>query len=769
MSPSISGKKNLKDYILTIRDLTKKIGKDVIITYSTSHNSSIYENKNLEQISQILKKLDFHKSGLYISSSIKNRLENLKKINQLIIVSDKNYHSWNNFNWEFLNQSFKISFYPIIKSKDENYNIYIHSAKYISKSSTSTMEWDIKIVKSGNLSEETTGFITSEISEQPLAKVPFQFKRNQNELIMRLNWPLILMQNHKVKDNKPIVWKLDLINKDLINLDNTFKTPAKGLGENILIVADPKGEATLEDPAQQFTISAETVGFRAKRIDWFENSELFYGKYPLWIVFFSDDSTLNRYCPNSLIEYSYQNIINNKKDKKSIPNIWLIPESTNSGYNNICNCYHQLMSEGNTKEEYSICDNVHSPSTLNEILYSSGWKKIGGRVDKSLDAFAWKKAHHIFDFTITNFLIPLKPSRLTSISHAMLPILTKNLFESLELKKSSNIYSSADWPRIEDISSNSNFSKENENYTLQKVTNVPAGESNIEEGKNNTLTFPPEYDNSLSQTNIKKLSDNKKDPVPLLNFLLIIILISSIIEFLYLIRSNYFTVKNIIPMLFFYFLVKSENSFCSIQINYLKSEHKNMSFDNLATNVSNRTSLKLNPKVNILTKISEKSFFPLPWAIASSTESLMDKEGRIKDQTISWLKRGGFLIIENVKNINLLQSLLNKWLKSGTKKFSWTPISPDHEQMRSFYLIDSLPSCGESVWYGLEYDQRLSILTVPFSLLETLKDKPILTPCGKKFNQEILTRIFINTLLVSLTTDYKLDQIHMKEILKRLH
>jgi hypothetical protein len=88
--------------------------------------------------------------------------------------------------------------------------------------------------------------------------------------------------------------------------------------------------------------------------------------------------------------------------------------------------------------------------------------------------------------------------------------------------------------------------------------------------------------------------------------------------------------------------------------------------------------------------------------------------------------------------------------------------------MRSFHLLDSLPECQGKVWQGFHFDDRIAVIGIPFSLLEGLLNDVNANPCLKQIGRERATRIFINIVMVALATDYKKDQIHLPEILKRL-
>ena len=148
----------------------------------------------------------------------------------------------------------------------------------------------------------------------------------------------------------------------------------------------------------------------------------------------------------------------------------------------------------------------------------------------------------------------------------------------------------------------------------------------------------------------------------------------------------------------------------------------------------------------------------------------LNKEGKLKEDISKWIKRGGFLIIEKYKNFDLINQTTIHQFYDPYKISKWTSLSTEHELLRSFYLFKSLQSCDKLNWKGLDYDNRLAILLIPFNLIESITNPEIKkNTCLSSTRKEQLLRYFINILLVTLTTDYKKDQVHTQEILKRLH
>ncbi|MEI6399752.1 MAG: DUF4159 domain-containing protein, partial [Pseudomonadota bacterium] len=132
----------------------------------------------------------------------------------------------------------------------------------------------------------------------------------------------------------------------------------------------------------------------------------------------------------------------------------------------------------------------------------------------------------------------------------------------------------------------------------------------------------------------------------------------------------------------------------------------------------------------------------------------------------TWIRRGGFIVLLGHLDPQMAKKL--EELIAGNSPLHWTPIPPDHELMRSFYLLDSLPSCNGEGWRGFQLDNRLAVISAPFDILAALEDRHSPGTCTEKIDNERAIRVFVNLVMVAMATDYKKDQIHLPEILKRL-
>ena len=179
-------------------------------------------------------------------------------------------------------------------------------------------------------------------------------------------------------------------------------------------------------------------------------------------------------------------------------------------------------------------------------------------------------------------------------------------------------------------------------------------------------------------------------------------------------------------------------------------------FTRLAQEVQKRTSLVLAPQAQVR---NANNFNTSPWLWVQDVAFADDIA------IAQWLRKGGMLVVEGGTAETLTAFTVRTF---GVQAGSWQNIPLDHELMRSFYLLNALPTCNEQRWRGFTFAGRLAIVVLPHRLLAYVRDKHIDVPCLRQTGQEMATRIFINLLMVALAGDYKKDQVHLPEILKRL-
>ncbi|MCY4380076.1 MAG: DUF4159 domain-containing protein [Proteobacteria bacterium] len=163
--------------------------------------------------------------------------------------------------------------------------------------------------------------------------------------------------------------------------------------------------------------------------------------------------------------------------------------------------------------------------------------------------------------------------------------------------------------------------------------------------------------------------------------------------------------------------------------------------------------------------------YPLLFARVDQVQS-QDDPKILGHKIVKWLLAGGTLIMEGTASRRELDTLVDHSYFKSQKEKTWKVISPDHELTRSFFLLKNLPICPSHTWREYRSDGRMMILHTPTGFLHSASDEHRSAPVGCFANQanyqENLKRTLINLIMVILTTDYKKDQIHLPEILKRI-
>lgn len=186
-------------------------------------------------------------------------------------------------------------------------------------------------------------------------------------------------------------------------------------------------------------------------------------------------------------------------------------------------------------------------------------------------------------------------------------------------------------------------------------------------------------------------------------------------------------------------------------------------YEALAKYVKTRTSLKL-PKKAYRSETFDDALLSRPMIIAGSG-SLKALTAAQKRKLSRWLLAGGILIADQMTDRSPLVAITNELVINGI----WQDVSLDNELMRSFHLLPSLPICGGVTFTEFRLENRIAILTVPLSLSSVLLAAQPAAGCPAGSQEpEFYPKLFINILMTALTTDYKKDQIHLPEILKKL-
>jgi hypothetical protein len=435
-------------------------------------------------------------------------------------------------------------------------------------------------------------------------------------------------------------------------------------------------------------------------------------------------------------------------------NYWLIPE-TPEGYSQVCQCLQKIEAQsarvasakGVEAKGFNFgCGQLKSQSDWSAALVAEGFFQMGGQLGSASESLALRGNVHGTDVVI--FQIPFSP--LAGLPHGNWPLLVKAFVDAEQFLKTSGA-----WPRY-----NSLFEIESGSGVVltSPLSNVPYLESALENLSQDDLPSTWNWQpNSLSAA---YQDPDELDPLPWIAKGIYVVLGAFIIELVFSLYSR--ARVGMLLVLLSGFSFKAEGALILSAL----SPHP-LGMKDFSRSLESRTSLSLDSNARVYPKLSGQALRE-PWLFVANPALILGANGAFSPALEGWIRKGGILVLQTDSPIFQLEKFTSEGFVSTIKKGQWRPIAPDHELMRSFYLLDSLPGCEGMSWQEFRYDGRTSIIAIPFNLSTALSDSPEPPLCDALKDKERLTRVLVNLFMVSLATDYKKDQIHLPEILKRL-
>lgn len=775
LSPSNSAHQRIEDYAEKLVKMTAALGPIGRFTFSTSHSPEIFEFTSSDALRTKILEVGYHRSGIKLGPAVKLMLDRLGEVDRLIVAADRDQHSWNGFYWRYLLDDMNVTWLDITDHASGLANIYFGEPRFLSAPSAQTMDWEVEIARN-TLVEAVGGQLLALYEGRELARTPWKIAAGKARTSARLSWPAQTMaQAHgrsasNLPNDASLIFRLEPDGADRLGADNDLRTLVLGLKQNILLIADPNGERPLEDPAKQLTISLEIHGFRIMRRDFLDGDGPNPAAYPLWIILGGVGSGVDRFCPKSLHK---SRLLAKDSDKSSVPKVWLAPHTLEADYGELCQCYARLI-KGVDSDIPAYCQHVTSRSQWLALLPSLGAKQIGGEIGDASAALAFRGRDDASQLEVIAFTVPLMPLPGTTFNYAQFPLMIHNLLQWQGYLPESNQNPLAAWPRIDDATQTLWLSTQTGQTDLRwQQSNVPIAESLLSEMDDAEL--PPRWNAQYeSADHGTPLKQDREDPLPWLKIAAVLVsgLIAleaiSIVFGLRKLRPNRKVLLSLWLVGALSHLMSAEPAEASVGLGLLGYGQANLNFDGLAREVAQRTSIELQTKPLVFTRLSEDALSQ-PWLWVHSLTSIVGSDGALVSDVLIWLRRGGLLILESPLPETQLNQLASRLLpEAAAAGAAFQPLPPDHELLRSFYLLDALPPCNGQIWRALRWDGRLAVLVIPYGFLDSLKDGGVPAVCPNAPDYERSIRIFINLVMVALATDYKKDQIHLPEILKRL-
>lgn len=745
MSPSLSLDWTPDDYAREATEVMQKLDKNTRVSFSFSGSPEIYGSDRRADIPQLVKQLGFHRAGLKIGAAVESILSKSPDIEHLIVFSDGDRASWEDFNWRYLEKKVQISWFPANKDRAAAQNVFIDDVKPRSAAANDRRANWVVVIRRNTIGEALKGKVTAQIKDSVVAEQGWVIDANSSSIDIEIHFPPEVFKQDG-EDDATVVWALTSDAQHDLQADNIFRSQLKLQAPSALLIAQPHGEMFLEDSVFHLKASLDVFGMQTKRLDRIADDDAVSKDASLIVAEAEGGFPRSYFCP-----------LQRLKSGRGDFQFWLLPSSDLRDYEQICSCAAAFIQAPRPVADVpNFCRDLQTRDQYISVLQSLGALQLGGEVNSPLGALAMQFVNRQTKTRLLAFTVPLQPSHETGISYGQLPLLLKALLGLAPLQTSSELSNDGRWPRIDDIS------KEYGNERLS-LSNVPFLESAMQQLSAERL--PPTLQfGSQGMLRQSALANREKDARPWILICLWIAAAAFWLEIIGLTIGRMFKGRawamRWFGMIFLLFLLPGPDASAQVRLNLL-GYPKIANLGNVRRDVSSRTSIDLLEVPRENGSFSNDALNE-PWLWIAQPSYLENLSSANTADLLAWIQRGGFLIIENHKN-GAFKAKIKEAIPAG----EWKPIPPDHELMRSFHLLSSLPQCNDVGWEGFHFDQRIAVLTIPGNFLENFLS-PRGPGCFSSVPQEQSLKIFINIMMVVLTTDYKNDQIHLPEILKRL-
>lgn len=782
LSPSVS-RMPLPELATLAADTWESLSRDGKVSVGISGAEGIINPALKDDVANLVSKAGFARAGVRLAGILQKQLAHTGKIDRVVILSDDDAHSWAGLNSGFFRGRGVLNRVST-RLPEAAANLFIESVRKTSGFSggSGVVEenapgagretWEVEILRrrredsvGGVGMPESSGTLEVFAGEKVIGRATWNLAAGAQRLLVSVEVEASFAASGGSGAGDVVDFRIDTEVPDAIKMDNQFRA-RRDLGPgSVRLISEPRGEGLLQDDGWQLATVLGILGYDVRRHDSAAAASAANARSNRWVIQIGGPGHLENVCPAWMPERL-----------SHAATVWLAPRGggIQVSWEDLCTCYARLTG---TENPGRFCKEVSSRQGWIGLLPSLGAKQVGGRLGEETGSIAWRGGLDASDGAVMAFTLPLEPSIMTGIDHARFPLLLKGL---IELEEGAARQAVASWPRIPDSSAAGVLSRD------LPLSNVPSVESVLQVASSTDL--PPLYNapfpgrEKSSGTDNGKL-DERVNPWPWVRGLAATAAGAVLFEAVWVagkwVLARGFFTAGIFFIAFFAGLgfPLTREARADVEIIFAgngSTTGSGMRFNRLAREVASRTSITLVPVARVWNSASldaapgKPSGIDQPWLWSDGLKGLVDKGGRLGPATGRWLRRGGFLVIEGVSSREALDAAFKVEFPGAT----WAPVPTDHELMRSFYLLDGLPACAPSIWHQFTFDGRVVAVAIPRKISDLLRDgapaDAFRCPGEPAQGPEKGYRAFVNLLMVALTTDYKKDQVHLPEILKRL-
>ncbi len=752
LSPSVFSVVTVQE----LQDLARKILRNLIGRARVSAGTTATLESQVIESEDDIERFVLHLAETRFGAKLGSSLQALHASSEEsdffdLVISDRDEFSWEDIDLDSTFTRSRLLFYDLTKSKILGQNIFIDGITWLKNLNQDESSYSLSLLRGradGKVADGQLSFFDQD--DRPLAKVPFRFNPSQKSLELVVILPNFRGNPKEAKKNSPEDHYLKVVletrAENLLKSDDFFFAPAQAGLSQVALIAAPEGEGWLQDSTYDLQAVFNVLGYQSRRFE--RATDLTEAEaYDLVVLALPERTPeeIDELCPSTV---------------GPAREIWLYPSRQNQGRDSICACFVRLLDNRQT-EIPSYCRQNNTPDLLGSSLSSIGGKQILGSLADKSGALAYRLEKSDGSGVVLGFLHSLIPQ--APLSRSLLPKALALILGGGDLSAKPKL---GTWLRLDHIKS----AKADLSPIDLKRSNIPLGESLMEERRGLDALRLYQLDSEMGNgsSSISDFSLSEKESIKLIRFFFLVLALSMLLEILYSCRS---WLAALLTFLFFFLNLGSDLAHAN-QIHFYQGDPtlKELHFSNLKADVEKRTSLNLEA---VASKESSKSFLgkPLFW-LGSMQAAVSLTSNLVSSDLAAWLNRGGLLVVQDEgvsteRLDNWVTAVFKTPLSERKQHSGFKPIGPDHELLRSFHLMEVLPSCASANWLSYEIEGRLAILIIPYQILRVLSDGGYTLP-GCTLSREVSVRAFINILMVALTTDYKKDQLQLREILKRL-
>ena len=422
-SPSLTAYTSIEQYRLFLQNVYTRLRKLGSVTVGTSHRDDMQTFVHAQAFAEHLSTLTFHRAGLQLANVLRQQLPRLADMDRIIIISDRDQHTWGNLHWQHLTIPVHHLVLPQLHNAHD-INFFVQQVSIAASPHLTSQRIEVAIAAAGKLNKARDFRLAVYHKQQQLAQTSARLAAGQSRLLLSLTLP------RKLKLTKAQLLRLHIDTDDAVLLDNDFYFNLASYVPQATIIADLYGERVLDDPLFQLQTSLEVLGFKIKRRD---HAPRFEAHSDLWIVAFGKNFTVQQHCPQ----------LSQKTQ------VWLLPQAHDFAERAICHCYQRLRGSA-TPNCRTLAQALNQDKAVQDKFFP---------------------LHRRNNLSVFN--VPLYAQQQNRLQYASVPVLIQQLLQQQGLGAQQTLQQ---WLRPADI-----FSLNATQQQALSDTNVPRGESLLQE------------------------------------------------------------------------------------------------------------------------------------------------------------------------------------------------------------------------------------------------------------------------------------------------